>query len=120
MASPQSPLKSPHSPRDRDRSPNATCTTNNTTQVSYTGKMTKEEVEPKDSGPQRKPKVQRSKSAGDKRFALFLRKVEQSDPRYLQDDPTMLKVLEEFFAETTTHYVPDEVDAKYSKNHKDI
>lgn len=121
LASPQSPLKSPHSPRDRDRSPNATCTTNNTTQVSYTGKMTKEEFEPKDSRPQRKPKVQRSKSTGgNPRFALFLRKVEQSDPKYLEDDPTMLKVLEEFFEDTTTRYVPDEVDAKYSKNHKDI
>ena len=119
MASPQSPVKSPHSPRDR--SPNATCTTNNTTQVSYTGKMTKEEFEPKDSGPKRKPKVQRSKSTGgNPRFALFIRKVEQSDPNYLKDEPTMLKVLEEFFEDTTTRYVPDEVDAKYSKNHKDI
>jgi hypothetical protein len=82
--------------------------------------MTKDGFQPKDSGPTRKPTVQRSKSAGAKRFALFLRKVEQSDPKYLQGEPHMLERLEEFFEDTTTRYVPDEVDAKYAKNHRDV
>ena len=91
----QNVIKSPQSPRER--SPQATCTTNNTTQVSYSGKATKEELEPKDSGPQRKPKVQRSKSAGNSRFALLVKKVEQSDPEYLRANNDMLQILEEFF-----------------------
>ena len=114
----QNVMKSPQSPRDR--SPQATCTTNNTTQVSYNGKATKEELEPKELGPQRKPKVQRSKSTGNSRFAFLVKKVEQSDPEYFKGNHDLLKVLEEFFQDTETRYVPDEVDAKYCKNHKEI
>ena len=91
----QNVMKSPQSPRER--SPQATCTTNNTTQVSYSGKATKEELEPKDSGPQRKPKVQRSKSTGNSRFAHLVKRVEQSDPEYLKANNGMLQILEEFF-----------------------
>jgi hypothetical protein len=100
-----------------DRPPNATTNAIDATQVSYSGRKTNLVVEPKDSGHTRKPKGERKHSAGNSRLELFLLKVKQSDPEYLNRDPDISQILEEFFQPTTTRYVPDEVDAKYSKNH---